>query len=144
MNLKLFIMAILSFLAMYFLMYAMVDRFGNVYANLNQFYMAGLMTAAMILIEIGIMKSMYGKRVKILVGCLGIVALVIFFAFIRGQTGISDKDFLKSMISHHGSALLMCEKADIKDPEVKRLCEEIITSQKLQIDWMKTKLIRLK
>jgi len=39
------IMTVLSFIAMYVLMYAMVDRFANVYNNLNQVYMAGPMAA---------------------------------------------------------------------------------------------------
>jgi hypothetical protein len=42
---RLAIMTALSFISMYVLMYAMVNRFANVYNNLNQFYMAGLMTA---------------------------------------------------------------------------------------------------
>ena len=33
---------------MYILMYAMVNAFANVYPNVNQFYMAGLMTAPMV------------------------------------------------------------------------------------------------
>jgi hypothetical protein len=37
---KLIGVAILSFISMYILMYAMVDRFINVYPNINQFYMA--------------------------------------------------------------------------------------------------------
>ena len=35
------IMTALSFISMYVLMYAMVDRFANVYSNLNQFYRPG-------------------------------------------------------------------------------------------------------
>ena len=42
------IMTALSFISMYILMYAMVNRFANVYSNLNQFYMAGLMTASIV------------------------------------------------------------------------------------------------
>src|SRR5688572_10819032 len=49
---KLAVMAILSFLAMYLLMYAMVDRWDNVFSNINQAYMAGLMAAPMVLIEL--------------------------------------------------------------------------------------------
>jgi hypothetical protein len=45
------IMIALSFISMYVLMYAMVNRFANVYSNLNQFYMAGLMTAPIVVIE---------------------------------------------------------------------------------------------
>jgi hypothetical protein len=37
----------LLFVAMFILMYSMVDRFANVYPNVNQFYMAGLMAAPM-------------------------------------------------------------------------------------------------
>lgn len=37
---------------MHVLMYAMVDRLANVYPNFHQFYMAGLMTAAMVVIEL--------------------------------------------------------------------------------------------
>ena len=45
------IMTVLSFISMYVFMYSMVDRFANVYPNFNQFYMAGVMTAPMVLIE---------------------------------------------------------------------------------------------
>jgi len=38
-------MGALSFVAMYVLMYAMVDSIDHVYNNFNQVYMAGLMTA---------------------------------------------------------------------------------------------------
>ena len=70
------------------------------------------------------------------------IGLILFFVLIRNQTGISEKEFLKSMISHHGSALLMCQNKGIRDPDIKKLCEEIISSQQEQIDWMKTKLPR--
>jgi|GEM_PF-6672218 len=62
---RLLVMTILSFIAMYVLMYAMVNRITNVYPNFNQFYMAGLMTAAMIVIELLVMGGMYpNKRVR--------------------------------------------------------------------------------
>ena len=48
-------MAALSFVAMYVLMYAMVDRVANVHPNLNQLYMAALMTAPMIVLELVLM-----------------------------------------------------------------------------------------
>jgi hypothetical protein len=56
------IMTALSFVAMYVLMYAMVDRLGYVYANINQAYMAALMAAPMALIEVIVMRSMYASR----------------------------------------------------------------------------------
>ncbi len=52
-------MLVLSFLAMYALMYAMVDRWQNVHNNLNQAWMAGLMVAPMLVIELALMWRMY-------------------------------------------------------------------------------------
>ena len=49
----------LSFISMYVLMYAMVNTRGDVYNSLNQVYMAGLMTAPMVVIEMLLMSSMY-------------------------------------------------------------------------------------
>ncbi len=133
-------MAVLSFLAMYILMYLMVDTYGNVYVNLDQLYMVVAMTAAMMLIEMVVMSSMYGQEVKMAVAGLSIIALIASVLFIRSQVGVSDKEFLRSMIPHHGAALLMCENADLKDPEIKKLCADIIAGQQSQIDWMRAKL----
>lgn len=40
---RLLLMTALSFVAMYILMYAMVDRFSNVYANFNQIWLGALL-----------------------------------------------------------------------------------------------------
>ena len=56
------IMVVISFVSMYVLMYAMVNVFGNVYSSFNQFYMAGLMTAPMIIIEMCVMGAMYNNK----------------------------------------------------------------------------------
>ena len=77
---KLLLMAVLSFISMYILMYAMVDRFANVFPNINQFYMAGLMTMPMLIIEVLLMRSMYmNKKLNTAVIGLSTVALIAFF-----------------------------------------------------------------
>ena len=135
------IMAVLSFISMYILMYAMVNSLGNVYNNFNQFYMAGLMTAPMILIELFVMRSMYQDRTRNVLIIVGSVAVaLVFFLLIRQQTAISDKQFLRSMIPHHAGAILMCEQAPLQDAEIKELCGNIISSQQAEIDLMKAKL----
>lgn len=137
--LKLLYMALLSFASMYILMYAMVNQFANVYPNINQFYMAGLMTMPMVLIEMIVMSSMYmDKNRNKLIIILSFIALVVFFLLIRYQSAVSDKQFLKSMIPHHAAAILMCQETKIKDPEIKALCSNIISSQQQEIDQMKT------
>lgn len=140
----LLIMAVLSFVSMYILMYSMVNTFGNVYNNLNQFYMAGLMTAPMIIIELIVMGAMYKdkRRNTIIIGAAVILGLL-FFVFIRQQTVISDRQFLRSMIPHHSGAILMCERASIQDPELKQLCQTIISSQQQEIDQMESMLNNL-
>jgi uncharacterized protein (DUF305 family) len=141
---RLLIIAALSFASMYALMYAMVDAFGNVYNSLNQVYMAGLMTAPMIAIELVVMRGMYqDKRRNGLILGGAIVAGVAFFAFIRWQTQVTDRQFLRSMIPHHAGAILMCEQAPIRDPEIKKLCGDIIKGQQAEIDQMKAKLRQL-
>ncbi len=138
---KLLIMVIISFIAMFILMYSMVDRFANAIPNINQIYMAGLMTAAMIIIEMVLMGGMYmNKKLNAIIISVSAVALITFFLFIRNETGISDRQFLKSMIPHHGAAILMVKEADLKDPEIKKLANDIISSQSEQIDFMKAKL----
>jgi uncharacterized protein (DUF305 family) len=138
------IMAVLSFISMYILMYAMVNALENAYNSLNQFYMAGLMTAPMILIELVVMKAMYqSKRYNTLIIAASVIAGFVFFMLIRQQAAISDKQFLRSMIPHHAGAILMCEQASIQDPEIKDLCQNIISGQQAEIDLMKAKLKEL-
>jgi len=142
---RLLVMTALSFVAMYVLMYAMVNAAGNALPNLNQFYMAGLMTAAMVVIELGLMRAMYeNKRLNALIAAAGVLALIVFWVFIRRQTAISDRQFLRSMIPHHAGAILMCQRASIHDPEIRRLCQNIISSQQAEIDQMKGMLRELR
>ena len=138
---KLALMVVLSFIVMYILMYAMVDRLDNVLPNINQFYMAGLMTSAMVVIEIVIMSMMYHNRKwNIIIIALSLLVLIGCYAGIREQIGVSDKQFLKSMIPHHSAAILMCKSTDLTDPEIKQLCDDIIAGQQAEIDQMKEKL----
>lgn len=131
-------MALLSFAAMYALMYAMVNTFENVLPNVNQFYMAGLMAAPMVVIELALMGMMYpNKRANLAIGLISALAALAFWFAIRTQAGIGNEQFLKSMVPHHAGAILMCEKADISDPEIRKLCAEIIKGQQAEIDQMK-------
>lgn len=142
---KLLVMAVLSFITMYILMYAMVDAFSNVFMNINQFYMAGLMASPMVIIELLLMGSMYmNKKLNMALIAISTVLLILFFVLIRQQAAVGDKQFLKSMIPHHSGAILMCNEANITDPEIKKLCEQIRSGQQAEIDQMKAKLNELK
>lgn len=136
--LMLFWMIALSFGSMYVLMYAMVDVAANVYNSFNQVYMAGLMAAPMLAIELSVMRGMYpNKRLNAILIAASLVVAAVFFFAIRRQTAISDEQFLRSMIPHHAGAILMCQEADINDARVSELCRSIITNQRTEIDQMK-------
>jgi len=54
------------------------------------------------------------------------------------QSGDSDADFVKLMLPHHQAAIDMA-KAQLlygKDPQIRRLAQEIITDQQSEIDLM--------
>lgn len=141
---KLYLMAALSFAAMFILMYAMVDRLDNVFANLNQVYMAGLMAAPMVVIEIMLMTMMYpDKKKNTVIVAVSLLAGVAFWVLIRQQSAIGNAQFLRSMIPHHAGAILMCEKLQADDPEIKSLCAQILKSQKEEIAQMKARLEQL-
>ena len=92
-------MIALSFISMYILMYAMVNSFDNVFNSVNQVYMAGLMTAPMVLIELFLMGSMYPlKKLNMVILITAAVIGSMFFLMIRQQTLVTDRQFLRSMI----------------------------------------------
>ncbi|HEY0157897.1 MAG TPA: hypothetical protein VGF28_11475 [Thermoanaerobaculia bacterium] len=84
---RLLVMTVISFVAMYVLMYAMVDRFANVYPSFNQFYMAGLMAGSMVAIELIVMGGMYpNKKWNAVLIAASLIALAAFWIAIRQQT----------------------------------------------------------
>jgi hypothetical protein len=133
----LLLMVALSFGAMYILMYVMVDAYANVYNHINQFYMAGLMAAPMVVIELIVMRGMYAnKRLNAVLMAVSLVVASLFFVGIRRQAAVSDNQFLRSMIPHHGGAILMCREANIEHRDIRELCRNIIASQQAEINQM--------
>jgi uncharacterized protein (DUF305 family) len=122
-------------------MYSMVTTFGDVYNSVNQVYMAGLMTAPMVIIELLLMSSMYkNTKLNALVIGASCVIGIAFFLFIKQQAAVGDRQFLRSMIPHHSGAILMCQKASIEDQRIKDLCKTIISGQQAEIDKMRAML----
>lgn len=142
---RLFAMTVLSFISMYVLMYAMVDKIADVYPSWNQAYMAALMTAPMVVIELFLMRAMYPRQVLNGVIVAASLALLVTSWFaIRYQWGIGDRQFLRSMVPHHSGAILMCREATLTDPEIKSLCAGIMDGQQREIDQMNSKLNALR
>ncbi|MCC2599450.1 DUF305 domain-containing protein [Myroides ceti] len=141
---KLLWMMLISFVLMFFLMYAMIDQLTNMVFNINQFYMAGLMASPMLIVELVLMAKMYpDKKLNSILILVGFGTALAFFVSIRKQTAVGDIQFLKSMIPHHAGAILMVEESKLEDPEVKKLAEEIISAQNREIEFMKAKIKQL-
>lgn len=137
-------MGALHFISMFVLMYAMVYTFSDALPNLNNLYMAAIMTAPMLIIETVVMGQMYKNKPALkVISALGAAFLVLGLFFIRQQLYIHDKELLRSMIPHHSGAILMCEKSILEDSETQALCQEIISSQQREINQMKQILDRL-
>jgi uncharacterized protein (DUF305 family) len=141
---RLLLMGAIHFVLMFILMYAMVDRVENAVPNLNQAYMAAIMTCPMLILEIWLMGSMYeNKRALWAILAGSVLVFGAAFMFIRQQTAIGDKEFLRSMIPHHAAAVLMCEQAPVEDAQIQDLCQRILNSQQAEIEEMKEILERL-
>ena len=63
--------------------------------------------------------------------------------FLRDQTFVDDKAWMRAMIPHHSSAIMVSQEANLKDPEAMKLAKEIIEAQKREIAQMKEMLYRL-
>lgn len=136
----------ISAVIMYLVMFVMIDRLGSFYNNVNMFYMTLMMVAPMVVIMlVGAMRSMFpNKKLNyVLVGGF-VVVFFLSWALIRAQYPVGNAQFLRSMIPHHSGAILMCEESDLTEPELVKLCEEIIKAQKQEIEQMKTILERVR
>lgn len=133
----------ISVLIMYLGMFAMNYGWGEYYNNLNMFYMGLVMAAPMAVLMLVMMGSMYtNKRLNALIYAGSGLILILSFLGVRAQALVGDRQFVRSMIPHHSGAILMCERATITDPEIKALCGNIISSQKREIEQLKTIMAR--
>ena len=141
---KFFIMLGASFILMYVVMYLNTYELDHVYFSMTRFYMTCLMIASMALLMLGFMLKMYQNKTKniaIVFGSLLLFAGSLYL--VRAQKPIGDILWMRAMIPHHSIAILTSERADLKDPEVKKLANDIIKAQKKEIEEMKTMIKRL-
>lgn len=134
----LFVSVIASYLTMYMIMYAMADRWANVFFNLSNVYMTGLMACSMVPIMLLTMPGMFKNRKLNLGLWAGSIATLLFcWVSLRAEAGVGDRQFLRAMIPHHSAAIQMCQESSLSDPRVHRLCEQIVSSQEREIAEMK-------
>lgn len=135
---------IIHFVIMYLVMFTMIATLDDFYLNLNNVYMTLMMVAPMAVLMLVLMRSMYqNRRLNLIIGGAAAVVFALAFWGMRAQAAIGDREFLRSMIPHHSGAVLMCEQASIRDPEIVALCGDIVDGQRREIDQMKAILDRL-
>ena len=92
----------------------------------------------MTLVMLGFMWKMYqGMRTKVAVVAGAALLAAVLLYMNRAQSLIDDTRFMKSMIPHHSIAINNSRKADIRDPRVRELADEIIAAQVREIRQMK-------
>tara|TARA_R100000789_G_C2994723_1_gene147111 strand:- start:159 stop:494 length:336 start_codon:yes stop_codon:yes gene_type:complete len=91
------------------------------------------------------MRNMYKNKKKNTVILIGSVVLFLgALGLVREQKStVDDVLWMKAMIPHHSIAILTSERADIQDPEVKKLADDIIKAQRKEIEEMKAMIKRL-
>lgn len=120
------------------LMYLNTYALDHIFFSETRAYMAVVMGAAMAIIMLAFMGKMYTDRKKnigIFVGSVVVFALALWLA--RSQATVDDASYMRAMIPHHSIAILTSSRANISDPRVRKLADEIIEAQRREIAEMK-------
>lgn len=135
---------VLSLAVMYLVMFSMIDGWKDFRNNINMLYMALTMVAPMGIIMLATMGGMYRNKTLNVALHAGLAILfVAAFAGTRTQAAVGDRQFVVSMIPHHSGAILMCREAQLRDPELLKLCDEISRAQREEISQMNAIMKRL-
>ncbi|GGH36766.1 protein of unknown function [Cribrihabitans marinus] len=123
---------------MFGLMYLNSYALDHVMFSETRLYMALYMGAVMAAVMLAFMLGMYKSKaanLAILLGATGVFIASLWL--LRSQTTVQDESWMRAMIPHHSIAILTSERAELSDPRVRNLAEEIISAQRLEIAEMK-------
>jgi len=138
------LMMLVSFIIMYAVMFLNVDQFDHIMLSYTRHYMTLLMIAPMAISMMLFMWDMYeNKKWNYAILATAIVVFSLSLTGLRSQTPIKDVQYMKAMIPHHSSAIMVSQGATFEDAEVEKLAKEIIEAQKREIAQMKKIIYRL-
>jgi len=131
------LMILTSTVVMFILMYLNTYALEHVFFSETRVYMAILMGATMAAIMLAYMLGMYGNR-RLNIGIFGgsVVVFGLSLWLVRSQATVSGPSYMRAMIPHHSIAIMTSERAQIRDPRVRKLADEIIAAQRREISEM--------
>ena len=134
-----------SAILMYAVMYLNTYELDQIYFSEMRMYITILSTAVMAVVMLGFMLHMLkNKKINLAIVGVSIIVFVGSFFLMRNQTTIDEVDYMEAMIPHHSIAILASKRADIEDPRVQELADEIIDAQEKEIAEMKDLIEELK
>lgn len=138
------VMILVSTVVMFGMMYLNVFQWDHIFYSQTRLFMALMMGAVMAMIMLLFMWKMYeNKKWNLAILAVSVLVFCGSLFMVRSQTAVDDVKWMKAMIPHHSIAILTSTNAAIKDPEVKELADNIIQTQKEEIEKMKEMIERL-
>lgn len=134
---KFTLMILTSTVVMYIMMYFNTYEWDHIYFSETRAYMALYMGAGMAVIMLAFMSNMYKKtKVNLMIYGLSVLLFTVGIWGVRSQATVDQVDWMQAMIPHHSIAILTSSRADIEDPRVQQLADDIIEAQKREIQEM--------
>ncbi|MGP5371939.1 DUF305 domain-containing protein [Psychrobacter alimentarius] len=134
---KFTLMILTSTMVMYIMMYFNTYEWNHIYFSETRAYMALYMGAGMAVIMLAFMANMYKKtKLNLMIYGLSVIMFAVGIWGVRSQATVNQVDWMKAMIPHHSIAILTSTRADIEDPRVRQLADDIIEAQKREIKEM--------
>lgn len=142
---KFSLMILTSTVVMYIMMYFNTYQWEHVYFSETRAYMALYMGAGMAVIMLAFMGNMYKKtKLNLMIYGLSVLMFAVGIWGVRSQATVDQVDWMQAMIPHHSIAILTSSRADIEDPRVQKLADDIIEAQKREIAEMQELIEALK
>ena len=132
------LMILSSTVVMFVLMYLNTYAWEHVFFSETRTYMAIMMGATMAVIMLAWMLGMYSNtRLNIAIFAGSVIVFAVSLWLVRSQVTVSGPSYMRAMIPHQSSAVMTSERAQIRDPRVRKLADEIIEAQRREIAEMR-------
>lgn len=132
-------MIVTSTIVMFGLMYLNTWAPDHIFYSQTRTWMALLMGAVMAIVMLGFMWTMYeNKRANVAILIASVAVFAISLWLVRSQETVSDVSYMKAMIPHHSIAVMTSDRANIRDPRVRKLADGILEAQVREIGEMKS------